>query len=386
MGIMDRSWGTYGKVAIFLFVVGIAASLATYLYYTSYIILYSWNSLPSGIKEVPIPFFEPTKNLLALISVAISVLVVFSVLIYIGRAPFSKVPSQKEQENYSVYATVFIAAMILVSLISSTLFPSNITYESIVLNFSEQIGVVTLTFVLQVVPISIFSVFMAYRSKLGIKDVLLGGKRLGQREAGIVFGASFVFDAIMLYVVNGFSSYAEWIILFAASNVLYLRFGFWRAYLANFIFSSLLVISYAVLFNSVLSITFELFIFVWVLIGFLILTSVGMSSYVRRREEEIRNRKIEEEKAPAPVEHTTGTQIPTPIPEGRMSGKMKLWVQGGCPSCGNLTFNADRQATLTCLKCGREVGINETHPHNITIRNGRLIVTMKRDSNEDLYS
>ncbi len=388
MSDMERPWGIYGKAAMGLLFIGIAISLVTYLYYTSYVIIYSWESLPAGIKELPIPFFTPTRNLLALISVAISVLVVFSVLVFLGRGAFSRISPSKERESYSVYAAVFIAMMILISLISSGLFPSNVTYESIVLNFSEQIGVITLTFLLQFVPITIFTAAIASRSKSSAKDLLLGHSRLAGRNASIVFILALISDAAILYAVNGFSSYPEWLILFAASNIIYLKFGLWRAYLANFLYSSMLVISYAVMHSYALSIAFEILIFAWMLIGFLILTNAGMASYARRREEEIKSRLMAEEKPPEAPGPEPGVQegVTVEIPDRRVRGKMKLWVRGGCPSCGNPTFSSDKNATLSCLKCGREIGTDEVHPHNLEIRNGRIIVAMRKDSNEDLYS
>lgn len=386
MGNMDSPWGVYGKIAIGLIVTGIIISLSSYLYYTSYIFVYSWGSLPAGINEV-IPFFTPTKNLLALIAVAILVVVVFSVLIYTGGGPFSRMASNSDREKYSVYATVFIAGMIMVSLIFSALVPSTATYESIVLNFQEQIGVISLTFVLQIVPITIFSTIFASRSDAGIRDVLMGAKRLDGREAGIVFVLTLAFDAVFLYfLVNTLSGYLDWLILFVASNVLYIKFGFWRAYLANFIYTALLVASYALLYSYTLSIAFEILIFAWIFIGLMILTSAGTASYVRKRQEEFANRQINEEHLQEQPQHSTSQEIPVPLPESRISGKMKLWVRGGCPSCGNPGFSADRNATLTCLKCGREIGTDEIHPHNIEIKNGRIFVSMQRDSNEDLYS
>lgn len=386
MGNMEESWGLYGKIAIVLIVTGTVISLASYVYYTAYVILYSLGSLPPGITEV-IPFFTPTKNLLALIAVAILVVVVFSILIYAKRGPFSRISSANDTERYSIYAVVYISAMIMVSLIFSSFVTSTANYNSIVLNFQEQIGVITLTFVLQIVPITVFSAILSSRSSAGIRAILMGEKRLASREAGIVFAVTLAFDAVLLYFfVDTISGYADWLILFAASNVLYIKFGFWRAYLANFIYTALLVISYALLYSYSLSIAFEILIFVWIFIGLMMLTSAGTASYARKRQEELANRQFEEKPQLSAVQSSTSQEVAVPLPESRISSKMKLWVKGGCPSCGNPGFSADRNATLTCLKCGREIGTDEIHPHNIEIKNGRVFVTMQRDSNEDLYS
>lgn len=386
--------GRDGKVATFLLVTGIVISLITYLYYTSYIILYSWQSLPAGIREIPIPFFTPTKNLLALISVAVSVLIVFSILVYSGRGPFSRMSSSSDREQYSIYAATFIASMLVVSIITSALFPTSGNYASIVLNFTEHIGVVTLTFILQVVPITIFSVIFAGRSKQNARDILTGNARLDGDAARFVFVASLIFDSIVLYLVNGLSGYGEWLFLFTVSNVLYLKFGLWRTYLANFLFTSMLVISYVVLFSFILSVVFQIFIFVWALAGLFILTNRALAYYAIKKEEEIKsnlNLQHTAESPPSQVQESRAENVQEhkiEVPDQNIvgQGKQKLWVKGGCPSCGNPTFNSDKNAILTCQKCGREIGIDEEHPHNIEIRNGRIIVSMQSDDNEDLYS
>lgn len=395
---MAESWGIYGKIAFVLVLIGVAISLGTYLYYTSYIIIYSWESLPSGIREIYVPFLTLTRNLLALISVAISVIVVFSLLLFLGRGPFSRISTSGEREHYSLYFVLFVTAMIIVSEISSFFYTQIPSYEGIVLNFQEQIDIITLSFMLQVVPITVMTVAFGAREK-SVRNYLLGNARFKGVNYRIMLAVTFIYDAGMLYyLTNGISNYddligyIEFFLMFIMSNIIYMKFGFWRAYLANFTFASIIVISNAIAYSYALSLGLSFLILVWVLAGFLVISNVAFASLARKRAENmraVRDREhvLDEEIRNRVSQERSLREVPLQIPGQRVPQEVNLWVRGGCPSCGNPTFKADTHATLTCLKCGREVTADEEHPQNIMVVNGRIVVAMQRESsNDDLYS
>ncbi len=394
---MADSWGTYGKVTFYLVVIGALASIGLYLYFTAYVLVYSWASFPQALKELYLPFLSITKNILASIAISISVLVVFSFLLFIGFGPLGRMSPPAEKYSYSVYLVALTSIMFIVSLITSMLYSPPESSATIVLNFEQQISVATLTFILQIVPITLLSLFFAVKDRKGMRNVLSGNARFSGTSFAAILAVSTAFDLVMLYLImflypGGLSTYdiaieyVQTFFIFGLSNVIYLKFGFWKAYLGNFLFSSIAVMDYAAANNYALSLVLTIFIFAWILIGFVAISTITTSRYVRRREKEIKER-IERAEALTGSEERAAPADQTVVHTNEMvAGKTALWVRGGCPSCGNPTFHTDSSATLTCLKCGREITAEEKHPHNIMISNGKIIVAMRNENNDDLYS
>lgn len=383
----------YGRISVVLLSIAAAISIGTYLYFTSNVIFHSWEALPAGIKDIYVPFISLTKNILASIAAAIAVLIVIALLLYSRVGSLGKLTSVEERRNYSEYVAAFIALMILMSFISVPFVSPPGSLPNIVLNFEEQISILTLTFILQFIPITVLSLIFGMRMKMKPRDILMGNKRFSGEMFQAIWGIAFVFDAVTLYFLNGsmagisgFVDYIQTLLLIIVSNVIYLKFGFWRAYLGNFVFVSMSVISYVVLSSPTLSIIFSVFLLLYVFVGFTLAATIGTRYYVERRMKELRARQeaerhVGEQETGQHVtaaQHLTSDQI--------LLQRVKLWLHGGCPSCGNATFTVDSTTKLTCLKCGREVTSDESHPHNITISRGRIVVAMQQDRNEDLYS
>ncbi|GEM_PF-6799500 len=283
----------------------------------------------------------------------------------------------QKMRSYPLFAVVFIAIMIIIGFIVESLVPITPISDVFHFSFGEEIAMSLFTILLQIIPFSIFRTLSLRRSKFSP-----GGKiGYSRSDKAIIVAGIAGYDILLIYFLNGTVGMISLVIFFILSDIIYLEFGLSRAFLFNFTYAGLTIISYAVLKSFALSAAFEIFMLIWILTGFLIISNATVSSYIRKvtaRNEAINSNTPFSDQISRSEKEMQIRSIPPSSGEPQ-----KMWIQGTCPVCGNFEFNVDQNAVITCTRCGNEISPDESHPHNIVLVNGNPVVIPARTSDAE---
>ncbi len=157
-----------------------------------------------------------------------------------------------------------------------------------------------------------------------------------------LFSTIFISGSILGYVSNFVS--------FTVLNIIFLRFGFLKAFITNFSLSMVNVTASLTAGNLALSATLPLFLF---FLGFLGVYSLLQVSVVKQKSQE-----------------EVQTESPRAPPVNRL--QIEPFIYSRCPQCGNTVFHViPSDMSLKCEKCDHELLRDAIGPRNITIEMGR---------------
>lgn len=208
------------------------------------------------------------------------------------------------------------------------------------------------TFLFELIPMSIISVALtAFRGKSAVKSLFF-------YEFGIVetIVVSVMISLVATLIVGGtpveyISDYLSFFLL----NVIFLRFGFLKAFLTNFTVSMVNVVATVLSTNPALSaIVLPVLLFYLGFLGIYSLVQIG----IRAPD------KLQAELQNMPRERPERQQKSPPVDP---------FVRSRCPECGNAVFHViSASMALKCSKCGRELEKDAMGPENIKIEYGRV--------------
>ena len=167
-------------------------------------------------------------------------------------------------------------------------------------------------------------------------------------KAAVVIAATVIPSVIFSGSIYEFVSA---LLTFLILNIIYLKSGFFRAFLVNFI------ISFISIFSELLS---SMPIFDDIFTGFLLVTAfIGVMSI----SELIPDPKLIQNTDPEQAREDRAREDAL---RNRVPGHM-LWIRSACPSCGNVTFHVKENSDLECTNCHELVERNAVGDFNVHV-------------------
>lgn len=264
----------------------------------------------------------------------------------------------KNSPEFFRYLSIFVLVQLVLSVIISVFFPQLGTSPI----FNEDIGVqnflipVISTFqaiILELLPITvILSIYFVASKKFNLKSLLNPDIYASNVWIPIVIIAT-TFAAIVYSYDFGESVIAY--VTFFVLNIIYLKFGFLKAFLANFTISAFNMIAGASISVPFLTTIITIFLFVWAFFGMYSIIEIA-GEVGRKRASE---RAAEKETRPSPE------------PQYVKVDPNLLWIRSSCPNCGNASFHIKENMKLVCDKCEHEIDKDAEGEYNIRIEYGR---------------
>jgi hypothetical protein len=125
------------------------------------------------------------------------------------------------------------------------------------------------------------------------------------------------------------------LLTFFILNIIYLKSGFFRAFLVNFIISFISIFSELLAPTPIFDDIFTALLLVTAFIGVMSISELMPAPRL------IQNTDPEQEREKRAMEYAMQNRVP---------GDM-LWIRSACPSCGNVTFHVKENGDLECTKC-----------------------------------
>lgn len=259
--------------------------------------------------------------------------------------------SKDGKDSFFRLLLVFVFVEIIVSELIEVLnpaiadvFPFDATSPSVVsVAYSSEILIQS--FIFQLVPLSISILFLlAIRKRLNRDGLVEGVQSLSDS-----FIISFIVAVIFAVVSGGppIEMFSDFLSLFIL-NVIFLRNGFLRAFLANFTLSMTNVTAAYLAPYPVGTLALTVFLIILGFMGVYVLFGMAVSysgtvSASRSNDSSGNNRAVGHKPA------------------------MELFVRSSCPDCGNTTFHVQPDMALKCTRCGREIPKDATGIPNISV-------------------
>ena len=125
------------------------------------------------------------------------------------------------------------------------------------------------------------------------------------------------------------------LLTFFILNIIYLKSGFFRAFLANFIISFISIFSELLASRPIFDDAFTALLLVTAFIGVMSISELIPAPKL------IQDTDPEKEREKRAMEYAMQNRVP---------GNM-LWIRSACPSCGNVTFHVKETGDLECTSC-----------------------------------
>lgn len=259
----------------------------------------------------------------------------------------------KKEKNRAFFGYLMI--YILVQLILTEIFAYFVPNFGNAFPFQQSVGVQNFVFsylsleqsiLYEFIPLSIaVIVILAIRGELNLHSL-----RFHEFERFEVLILSLAIAAVATILITGtYLDYISDFVSFFVLNVIFLRFGFFKAFLTNFTIALTNVTASLVSPNPALSTMLPVFLFFLGFLGIYSLVQVSMS--VPREE-------------PADEEKRRGNaaEIRRKIPT------IEPFIRSRCPNCGNAMYHIILPGlTLKCSKCDLELERDATGENNIKI-------------------
>ncbi len=322
-----------------------------------------------GIPTSSYTFFSFVPNTSFIISVfAVSIIFIFISI-------FSLIPVKenislsfrpKFQPKYFRYLAIFIFVQLMLSLLMTSIYPSfGVSavdgYPFPAQDFYYVVSVLFETVLFQLLPLTVLILLYSAVSKKPVLKSLLQSDAIPSNlvAAFSIIGATAV---SILYAYIGqniyyvISIYISMVIL----NIIYIKFGFFRALLSTFILNMTSFYGFVLSKIQVLSLLFLAFLFIWATLG---LFYMFTESEERRKNLEVKT--AGQEKKEGTPRHQQAVQVPLLPPDA-------LWIRSTCPECGGMTFHVKDNMYLECDHCHHVLSPGDTGPFNVKIDiNGR---------------
>jgi ribosomal protein S27AE len=167
-------------------------------------------------------------------------------------------------------------------------------------------------------------------------------------KAAVVIAATVIPSVIFSGSVYEFVSA---LLTFFILNIIYLKSGFFRAFLVNFIISFISIFSELLSSTPVFDDIFTAFLLVTAFIGVMSISELIPAPKL------IQNTDPEQAREDRAREYAMRNRVP---------GNM-LWIRSACPSCGNVTFHVKENGDLECTKCHEILDRNAVGDFNVHV-------------------
>lgn len=308
-----------------------------------------------GSQVTGIPGFTLSTSLVYIsfsITLLVSVIALFS--LFFHRADISN--SFVKNSNRKFYG--FLMIYILVQLVLTEIFAYYNPGFTNQFPFQETAGVQNFVFSFLVLEETVLYVMIPLFIALAVVGLMRGIPLLkfirlynGDRtETLIIALAISLFSTVLIAgsPITYISDFASFTVL----NFIFLRFGFFRAFLTNFAVALTNVTATLVAGNNAVSTILPLFLF---FLGFLGVYSLVQVTLV--------NQKILPE---------GDLRKSAPVAAPRMRPQIEPFVYSRCPECGSAVYHViSRDMSLKCEKCEHELPRDAVGERNITIEFGK---------------
>lgn len=257
----------------------------------------------------------------------------------------------------------YFAVYILVQLILSEFIQYFVPSFGQGFPFNESAGVQNFVFsflsleqtvIYQLIPIAVIAVVVSgFRNRFSVRSFFF--YNFSTAEVLIIS----IFVSLGTTLITGGTGY-EYIsdyFTFFVLNIIFLRFGFLKAFMTSFVVSMTNVT--ATLFNGSVVPT-QLLLGYLFFLGFLGIYSLVQMGMRAPRELPVQEKVVD--------------------PKPRKIQTMEPFIKSRCPDCGNTLFHiVSSGMLLRCTKCGRELDKDATGPENIKIELGKVPRYQTRD-------
>lgn len=308
-----------------------------------------------GTQVTGINGFSLTPGLIYLTaSIALALALISLLSLFVNRNSISKSFSRDSTRKFFGFLMIYI----LLQLILTEIFAYAMPNIASLFPFHENLGVQNFVFAFLSLEQSVIFVFVPVSVALTIIAVLRGesiSRYLrfyeGSRTQVLIislgislFSTLFISGSVLGYVSNFVS--------FTLLNIIFLRFGFLKAFLTNFSLSMTNVTATLIAGNLTLSAMLPLFLFFLGFLGVYSLLQVSVPSQKEGSREEM-------EEKPPKVEASKRPQI-------------EPFIYSRCPQCGNAVFHViPSDMSLKCEKCEHVLQSDAKGPRNISIEIGK---------------
>ncbi len=342
-------------------------SLAVTVFYSSSMEKYI--TFMRGIPTSSYTFFSFVPDTFFIISVfAVSIIFIFiSIFSLIPvRENISLSFSSKFQPKYFRYLAIFIFVQLMLSFLMTSIYPSfGISvvdnYPFPAQDFYYVVSVLFETVLFQLIPLTVLILLYSAVSKKPIVKNLLHSDGIPANlvAAFSIIGATVV-SILYAYVGQNvyyvISIYISMVIL----NIIYIKFGFFRALLSTFILNMTSFYGFVLSKIQMLSLIFLVFLFIWATVGIFY-----MFAESEERRKNLEHKAAGQEKREDVYRHQQAVQVPL-LPAD------SLWIRSTCPECGGMTFHIKDNMYLECDHCHHVLSPDDTGPFNVKIDiNGR---------------
>jgi len=185
----------------------------------------------------------------------------------------------------------------------------------------------------QLLPISVMIIIiLAARKSLNWNSFI--SMKIGSygTKAAVVIVATVIPSIIFSGNIYEFVSA---LLTFFILNIIYLKSGFFRSFLVNFMISFISLFSEFLSSRPLFDDIFTAFLLVTAFIG------VASLSYLIPQPKLVQDRDTEQAREERMQEYSRKNRVP----------EDKLWIRSACPSCGNVTFHVKENHELECTQC-----------------------------------
>ncbi|WP_393970785.1 hypothetical protein OXIME_001018 [Oxyplasma meridianum] len=294
-------------------------------------------------------------------AITISIIAIFFIFIIISTgsmfSPVSgKYPSFGRSGNIVFFRlfSIAILAQLIISLFSvdlpgsaaSDLFLKKpLYYQWFVMGGS----VIFQSIFFQLIPISamIVIILMARKSFSRTNFINMKIGSYGTKVA-VVIAATIIPSIIFSGSVYEFVSA---LLTFLILNIIYLKSGFFRAFMVNFTISFISIFSELFTSMPILSDVFTVFLLVTAFIGVMSISELIPAPKL------VQNTDPDQTKEDRAREYALKNRIAADM----------LWIRSACPSCGNVTFHVKEDGDLECTNCHHMVERNAIGDFNVHV-------------------
>ncbi|MGC8609591.1 MAG: hypothetical protein ACP5UV_06970 [Thermoplasmata archaeon] len=302
---------------------------------------------------------------------SVFIISVFAIsIVFIFLSIFSIIPVKKTvspsfnselQPKYFRYLAIFIFVQLMLSFLMTSIYPSfgvSIvdSYPLQVQDFYYIVSSFFETVIFQFIPLTLMILLYGIVLKKPFIKNFLNFNEIPTNfvAAFSIIGATAV---SIFYAYTGENVYyvVSIYVSMVISNIIYLKFGFFRALLSTFILNMTSFYGFILSKIQILSLIFLIVLFIWSTIGiFYMFNESG------ERRKNIEKTAENENRNENPQKHEQTYRSP-------LLSADSLWIRSTCPECGGIIFHVKDNMYLECDHCHHILSPDDTGPFNVKI-------------------
>lgn len=331
------------------------ASFLTFVLLIPPTLLQSGTLSQFGPELTGIPGFKISTNLVYLTLIGTLLISSISILsLFYHSDRISKGFTRINNRKYFGFLMIYILIQLILTEIFAILDPTFTNqfpfHETLsVQNFVFSFLTLEESVIYMLVPLTVVIVLSALLQK---KSVMVSLRFYNGSSAETVLIATAVAGLTTFFLSGSTMDYVSNFASFFILNIIFLRFGFLKAFITNFAVAMTNVSATLISGSDVLSTLLPLFLFFLGFLGVyhLVQVSVGSQKEEQRIEEKLKKAQL--------------NLLPKPL--------IEPFIHSRCPVCGNSMYHVNsKDMSLKCEKCEYELAEDATGEKNITIELSR---------------